>query len=306
MFSAVLGGYINYTHRRPIFNLATSCQSAINSPYANFNIQHLLRKVVTSEEWAVLVEENGKTYVVELVDQQVKIKGLGVFNPHQTLATVATGERVEIGQKEVKRAAARLPELSRGMVRRAQTIGSKDAGFFVAKLGLGSGDCVLEAGLGSGGLAMHIQRVLGTTGTHITVEPRNEHAEVALENLRRSSSCWDETPNHHHIEGTVEASVEQIKAFADGFHAVVLDLPEHPTAIEATADLLLPGGRLACYCPVSSQLEHAWEACEAAGLTVEWAGELMEREWGRASKGGMRPVNGPFGHTAFLLVALRT
>ncbi|DAC23887.1 MAG TPA: hypothetical protein D7H91_00155, partial [Candidatus Poseidoniales archaeon] len=74
---------------------------------------------------------------------------------------------------------------------------------------------------------------------------------------------------------------------------------------EACSQLLLPGARLACYCPVSSQLERSWEACEAAGLTVEWAGELMEREWGRASKGGMRPVNGPFGHTAFLLVAQR-
>ncbi len=31
----------------------------------------------------------------------------------------------------------------------------------------------------------------------------------------------------------------------------------------------------------------------------------MERPWGRASRGGMRPVNGPFGHTAFLLIAVR-
>ena len=280
-------------------------QFAVNSSNANFNISHPLRRVVTSEEWAVLVEENGKTYVVELVDQQVKIKGLGVFNPRQTLTGVEIGQHVEIGQKELKRAASRLPELSRGMVRRAQTIGSKDAGFFLARLGLGPGDAVLEAGLGSGGLAMYIQRVLGAKGMHVTVEPRSEHSEVALQNLHRIASCWSDTPHHDHIEGTVEASVNRIKAVCDGFHAIVLDLPEHPSAIEATADLLLPGGRLACYCPVSSQLERAWEACEAAGLTVEWAGELMEREWGRASKGGMRPVNGPFGHTAFLLVAQR-
>ena len=264
-----------------------------------------MRTIVTSGDWAVLVEENGKTYVVELIDKQVKIKGLGVLNPLQTLADVAIGERVEIGQKELKRVPPRLPELSRGMVRRAQTIGSKDAGFFIAKLGLGPGDNVLEAGIGSGGLSMYIQRVLGTKGTHVTVEPRSEHSEVALENLQRAAACWEETPNHHHIEGTIEASIDAIKALSGGFHAIVLDLPEHPSAIQETAELLLPGGRLACYCPVSTQMERAWEACEAAGLTVEWAGELMEREWGRASKGGMRPVNGPFGHTAFLLVAQR-
>ena len=69
--------------------------------------------------------------------------------------------------------------------------------------------------------------------------------------------------------------------------------------------LLSVGGRLSCYCPVSSQLEHAWNACEEAGLEVEWAGEVIERDWGKASKGGVRPVNGPFGHTAFLLIAQR-
>ena len=260
---------------------------------------------MSSPDWAVVSEENGKTYVFEFSDKPLKVKGLGVFNPFKTLNGLSVGEQTTIGQKEVRRLPPRLPELSRGMVRRAQTIGSKDAGFFIARLGLGPGDVVLEAGIGSGGLSMYIQRVLGSSGTHVTVEPRTEHAEVALENLRRAAGCWDETPRHHHIEGTVEESVASITDLTDGFHAIVLDLPEHPSAIKATANLLLPGGRLACYCPVSSQLERAWETCEAEGLTVEWAGELMEREWGRASKGGMRPVNGPFGHTAFLLVAQR-
>ena len=80
-------------------------------------------------------------------------------------------------------------------------------------------------------------------------------------------------------------------------------MPGHATAIQAVAHLLKTGARLSCYCPVSSQLEQAWIACEQVGLEVEWAGEIIEREWGKASKGGVRPVNGPFGHTAFLLIA---
>jgi len=264
-----------------------------------------VRPDVANESWAVLAEENGKTYVVELVDSQTKIKGLGVFNPATTLAEIDVGKTVVIGQKEVRRLPPRLPELSKGMVRRAQTIGSKDAGFIVAHLGCGPGDTVLEAGIGSAGLSLYIARVLGESGTHITVEPRNEHAEVGLENLRRARESWTAFPTHHHVEGTIEEAVDEISTLTSSVDAIVLDLPDHPPAIAATAHLLTPGGRLACYCPVTSQLERAWEACEAAGLTVEWAGELMQREWGRASKGGMRPVNGPFGHTAFLLVAQR-
>lgn len=280
-------------------------QSSDNTTVVNLNRKRSVDGVVTTAEWAVLIEENGKTYVVELVDQQQKIKGLGVFNPYQTLHAITIGQSVIIGQKELKRMPVRLPELSKGMVRRAQTIGSKDAGFFLTKLGLGPNDAVLEAGIGSGGLSLYIQRVLGKDGVHVTVEPRAEHADVALENLRRASASWRQHPVHHHLEGTLEERAAEAGKLVEGFHAVILDLPDHPPAIEASASLLLPGGRLACYCPVSSQLERAWEACEAAGLTVEWAGELMEREWGRASKGGMRPVNGPFGHTAFLLVAQR-
>jgi tRNA A58 N-methylase Trm61 len=87
--------------------------------------------------------------------------------------------------------------------------------------------------------------------------------------------------------------------------AVVLDMADHTPAITALAPLLRPGGRMACYCPVTSQLERAWEACEEAGLSVDWAGEIMERPWSRASRGGVRPSNGPFGHTAFLLIAQR-
>ena len=164
------------------------------------------------------------------------------------------------------------------MLRRAQTIRPKTP-VFIARLGCGPGDVVLEAGIGSAGLSMHIARTLGALGTHITVEPRQEHADVGLENLRRAEACWAEFPTHHHIEGTVESSTEAITELVGTVDAVVLDLPDHPPAILATAALIKPGGRLACYCPVSSQLEHAWDAAERAGLTVEWAGELMEREW---------------------------
>ena len=113
-------------------------------------------------------------------------------------------------------------------------------------------------------------------------------------------------PAHVSIHGKrLEESVDEIVAASGEYDGIILDLPDHRPAIEATAPLLAIGGRLACYCPVTSQLEASWAACEEAGLHVEWAGEVIERQWGRASKGGVRPVNGPFGHTGFLLVAQR-
>lgn len=104
---------------------------------------------MTSDAWAVLVEEDGKVHVVEMTSGSRKIKGLGVFDPLEIITPVAIGEKVGIGQKLLTRMPTRLPELNKGMLRRAQTISSKDAGWFTARLGIGSGDRVLEAGIGA-------------------------------------------------------------------------------------------------------------------------------------------------------------
>ncbi|MBT5392337.1 MAG: hypothetical protein HOL22_08375 [Euryarchaeota archaeon] len=256
-------------------------------------------------QWSAFLETDGKVHIVELVPGVRKIKGLGVLDAVETFSKIEMGEEVLVGQKILTRVPFRLPELSKGMLRRAQTISAKDAGFITSRLGIGPGDRILEAGIGSGGLSMYIARVLGNSGTHVTVEPRNEHAEVGLENLRRGREGWSEFPTHHHIEGCIEDVVNEIEKVSSEYDGIVLDLPEHTSAIEAVAPLLGIGGRIACYCPVTSQLEAAWIACEQAGFEIEWAGELIERQWGKASKGGVRPVNGPFGHTAFLLVAYR-
>lgn len=252
---------------------------------------------------AVLIEPSGRVHTVDLINESVKVKGIGVLNPHQRLSDVGIGQEIQIGSKTFTRLPPRLPELVKGMKRRAQTIGSKDAGVLIARLGIGPGDVVLEAGLGSAGQSMHLARVMGASGHLITVEPRQEHSDVGLENLSTLSQALPEFPTHSHIDGRIESTITEIEGISAQVDAILLDLPEHASAIQAVAHLLKTGARLSCYCPVSSQLEQAWIACEEVGLEVEWAGEIIEREWGKASKGGVRPVNGPFGHTAFLLIA---
>ena len=249
-------------------------------------------------DYSVLMENEGRIHVVEVLDEMVKHKGLGVINTATLLEGTKVGDEVLVGQKYLTIMPPRLQELISGMARRAQTISSKDAGFIITKLGVGPGDTVLEAGLGSGGLSLHLAKVMGNSGHLVTAEPREEHASVGLVNLGRASKCFDEFPSHTHLEGLVEDVVPDME-----FDCVILDMPSHKAAIEACTPKMKFGARLACYAPTTSQLELCWKTCEDAGLTVEWAGELMERQWGVTSKGGMRPVNGPFGHTAFLLFA---
>lgn len=252
-------------------------------------------------DWVVLGEDE-RIHMVELVDSTLRIKGLGVFNPKLILSEIAVGEEVLIGQKYLTRMPARLPELIKGMQRRAQTISAKDAGALISRMGIGPGDCVLDAGLGSAGLSLHLARVMGNSGHLLTIEPREEHAEVGLSNLARAADCFPEFPQHDHRAGLVDEVVESTGL---EFDAVILDMADHSDAIKACAPMLKFGARLACYAPSTSQLESCWQNCIDAGLSVEWAAEMIERPWGRASKGGVRPTKGTFGHTAFLLIAIK-
>ena len=254
--------------------------------------------------FTALREDDGRTYIVPLQEEQIKIKGIGRFSPTEILKSTKDGERVTIGQKVLTRVEVGLPELRKGMKRRAQIINPKDAGFLLAWMGIGAGQCVLEAGHGSGGLALHLANVLGENGTLVSVENRSEHAVVGRENMMRAANALKEFPNWTLIEGDIaEVSFEDV---ADEFDAIILDLPEPWPVISRLAKKIRYGGRIACYCPVSSQLEKAWEACEEADLHVDWAGEMIERVWTKASRGGVRPGNTPMGHTAFLLIAERT
>lgn len=248
-------------------------------------------------KYTALREADGRTYIIPLQSTALKVKGIGRFNPEEVLGETEDGDRIQIGQKTFTRIRPGLHELRKGMRRRAQIINPKDAGFLLAWMGIGAGQRVLEAGHGSAGLAMHIANVLGANGTLISVENRPEHAEVGRENMERARGSLREFPDWTLIEGDI-ADVE-----VENLDAIILDLPEVWPVIAKMAAALRPGGRLACYCPVSSQLERAWEAAEEAGLSIDWAGEMMERVWTKASRGGVRPGNTPMGHTAFLLIA---
>ncbi len=255
--------------------------------------------------FVALRESDGRTYIIPFIDEEIKIKGIGRFRPTELLTDTANGSRITIGQKIFTRVEPGLPELRKGMKRRAQIINPKDAGFLLAWMGIGSGQRVLEAGHGSGGLALHLANVLGSNGQLISVENRGEHAIVGKENMLRAAGCFPEFPTWTLLEGDIcnEEIVNSILDLTENLDAIILDLPEPWLAIPHLKPLLREGGRLACYCPVSSQFERCWDICEEIGLTIDWAGEMMERTWTKASLGGVRPGNTPMGHTAFLLIA---
>jgi tRNA (adenine57-N1/adenine58-N1)-methyltransferase len=191
------------------------------------------------------------------------------------------------------------------MARRAQVIGAKDAGFLVSWMGIGVGSRVLEGGHGSAGLAMHLANVLGSAGTLISVDSRPDLAEVGRANMERLAEVLPEVPDWHLIDGDMTEIGQVVSGICGSLDAAIIDVAEPWRVVPSVVPMLRAGGRLACYCPTTSQLERSWESAQEQGLVIEWAGEMIERKWVKASKGGVRPGNQPMGHTAFLLIAAK-
>ena len=68
-------------------------------------------------EYTALREEDGRTYIVPIQDDELKIKGIGRFAPNAVLEGIENGQRVTIGQKVLTRVEVGLPELRKGMKR---------------------------------------------------------------------------------------------------------------------------------------------------------------------------------------------
>ncbi len=235
----------------------------------------------------------------------MKIKGLGRFDAEKLLDGFSEGDRIKVGQKTLTIVNPGLHEARRNMARRAQTIGVKDSGFLISWMGIGVGSKVLEGGHGSGGLAMNLASVLGDSGTLISIESRDEHAQVGKSNMERLREVLPEFPEWILVNGDMKRINDGGFDIPGDLDAAIVDLAEPWSVLGGIEPLLRVGGRIACYCPTSSQLEKSWESCEELGLIVEWSGEIIERRWSKASKGGVRPGNQPMGHTAFLLICAK-
>ena len=255
--------------------------------------------------WVALREDDGRAYLVNNVPGEVKIKGLGRFDPSVLLEGYSLGDRITIGQKSLTIVEAALPEARRNMNRRAQTIGIKDSGFLISWMGIGTGSRVLEGGHGSAGLAMNLANVIGSKGYLVSVENRPEHAEVGRSNMERLAEFSTDFPSWNLLEMDLQNAASEVAGICGELDAAIIDIAEPWTVVPEISQTLRIGGRIACYCPTTAQLEKSWNEVEKEGLIVEFAGEIIERRWSKAGRGGVRPGNQPMGHTAFLLIAAK-
>ncbi len=188
------------------------------------------------------------------------------------------------------------------MPRGAAIIYPKDAALILQVADIHPGQRVMEAGVGSGGLSLWLHRTLGPEGELVSVEQREEFADIARANVETyfrgaPPARWDIRIGElsEVLESEKESSVDR----------VLLDMLTPWECLEQSLRVLVPGGVILCYVATVTQLSRVMEALRDSGLTTEpEAQETMVRGW-HVDGLAVRPEHRMIGHTGFLCWARR-
>ncbi|MFV0632703.1 tRNA (adenine-N1)-methyltransferase [Demequina sp.] len=195
-----------------------------------------------------------------------------------------------------------LSDFVMSMPRGAAVIYPKDSGQIIQMADIYPGARVVEAGVGSGALTMSLLRAVGDAGELISIERRQDFADIAKANVES------------HFDGPHPAWRLEIGDFADRVgdvaepgtvDRVVLDMLAPWENLDAAADALAPGGVFLAYVATTTQLSRlAEDLREHGGFTEPQAWESMVRTWHLEGL-AVRPDHRMIGHTGFLLTTRR-
>ena len=234
----------------------------------------------------VLVSSSGKHLYVRNLSQDYhcqyglvkkedlkKIKGSG---------TVKTNTNVELSAF-----APGFTDLYRKLKRAPQIIPLKDMGSIVAETGVNKHSFVVDAGSGSGALALFLANIVGKV---VSYEIRKDFAAVAEENVKFLKLKNVTIKNKDVYEGIDEKDVD----------VITLDLPEPWKALSAVDKALKIGGFVVSYSPTTPQVsDFTAAATKNKNLLYLKTIEIIQREW-EFNERVVRPKSQPIGHSGFL------
>ena len=164
----------------------------------------------------------------------------------------------------------------------------KDIGVIISNTGLCSSDVVLDAGTGSGILAIYLG---GIAKKVISYEIREEFIGIARKNITLTGLS--------NIELRCGDIVKEIQKMQEEFDVVTLDTKDASLVVPHVPDVLCPGGFLAVYSPFFEQAKEVREAINKTNYSEVKTIENIEREISFSER-GTRPATTRVGHTGFI------
>jgi tRNA (adenine57-N1/adenine58-N1)-methyltransferase len=184
----------------------------------------------------------------------------------------------------------RAPDFFKHIKRTGAPMMPKDIGAIIAYTGVGPSDVILDAGTGSGVLAVY----LGTIARKvISYEANEQFVNVARKNVVHAGLSNVEVRH-----GDILLELETLEG---PFDVVTLDLQDASRAAAGAYKVLRPGGFLATYSPFFEQASETRKAIEQAGFS-EFNTIIVNEQELEVGKRGTRPST-RVGHTGFITIA---
>ena len=213
---------------------------------------------------------------------------IGVFKLEKLLEKEAGESITSHLDVEMKVRRPRATDFFHHLKRTGAAISPKDVGMIISHTGLNKNDTVLDAGTGSGILAIYLGLVAKRV---VTYEIRKDVVDVARENIALTGLG--------NIEVRLGNVTQEIPSLKETFDLVALDMHPAAEAITAVKPVLNSGGFLVVFSPFMEQAKEVRMAIDDAGFEDTITQECIVREIS-ISERGTRPSTVWVGHTGFV------
>ncbi|XP_061824439.1 tRNA (adenine(58)-N(1))-methyltransferase, mitochondrial isoform X1 [Nerophis lumbriciformis] len=161
----------------------------------------------------------------------------------------------------------------------------KDANTMLMMMDVTEGDCVLESGTGSGAMSLFLSRAVGSIGSVLSIDVRQDHLKQAMLNYQRWRASWrarrgEDWPDNVQFHNADLCTAMSLLA-GQAFNAVALDLLNPHLVLPTVISHLHPGGVCAVYLANITQVIDLLEGirCSALPLLCERIFEIPFRDW---------------------------
>ncbi|KAL7861510.1 hypothetical protein SRHO_G00129510 [Serrasalmus rhombeus] len=206
--------------------------------------------------------------------------------PHQDIAGRPAGTvlRTSLGLPMLLRRPS-LEEFTLFMRRGPAIAYPKDASAMLMMMDVSEGDSVLESGSGSGAMSLFLSRAVGSRGSVLSVEVREDHHKRSVLNYQRWRSTWklrrgeDWPDNVHFHHGDLINSAPLLAGRS--FNSVALDMVSPHLALPSVVPHLHNGAICAVYLANVTQIIDLLEGlrCSSLPLVCERIIEVQYRDW---------------------------
>lgn len=234
----------------------------------------------------ILVAQDGKKFFVRNLSEDFHTQ-FG-FIAKATLSKAKPGDILKTNTgKELSVFEPSFMDVYSRIKRAPQIIPKKDIAAIIAETGIGKGSIVVDAGTGSGALALFMANIAKKVASY---EIREDFAKVAEENVSLLGFKNLTIKKKDVYQGISEKNVD----------VVTLDLAEPWKAVEHAANALKVGGFIVSYSPTIPQVsDFVTAAAKIKGLVLMKTIEIIEREW-EFNERIIRPLSQQIGHSGFL------